>query len=77
MIHLGESYFDPHLVAEILENVTVKLLDIVDSYLSGHSKMADYVLLEKNLLSPAATILIRGFASIYLVKYSTAITAYL
>jgi hypothetical protein len=48
MTHIGESYFDPHLVAEILENVTVKLLDIVDSYLSGHSEMADYVLPKKS-----------------------------
>jgi hypothetical protein len=48
MTHIGESYFDPHLVAEILENVTVKLLGIVDSYLSGHSEMADYVLPKKS-----------------------------
>jgi hypothetical protein len=63
-------------VAEILENVTGKLLGIVNYYLSGHSEVADYVLPE-NLLSPVAAMLTRGFASTHLVKYSTATAAYL
>jgi hypothetical protein len=47
MIHSGECCFDPHLMVEILENMTVKLLGIVDSYLYGHSEATDYVLPEK------------------------------
>jgi hypothetical protein len=38
-------------VAEILENITIKLLGVVNYYLSGHSEAADYVLIEKSFES--------------------------
>jgi hypothetical protein len=63
-------------VVKILENVTVKFVGIINCYLSGHPEAANYIL-PKNLLNSAAAMLIRGFASIHLVKYSTATTAYL
>jgi hypothetical protein len=48
MIDYGESYFGPHLMAEILENMIVKLFGIIDNYLSGHSEAAYYVLPKKS-----------------------------
>jgi hypothetical protein len=49
MIYRCKSFFDPHLVAKILEYVTIKLLGVVDGYLSRHSKETYYVLPEKSL----------------------------
>jgi hypothetical protein len=43
-------------VVEILENMTVKLHRIVDSYLSGHCEAADYVLPEKSLSSSVGEV---------------------
>jgi hypothetical protein len=63
-------------MAEILENMAVKLFGNIDCYHSQHSEVADYVL-PKTILSPTVAMLTRGFASIHLVKYSTATTAYL
>jgi hypothetical protein len=66
----------PHLMVEILECVSVELLGTIDCYLSGHSEPAYYVL-QKNLLSHAASMLTRGFTSMHFEKYSTVTTAYL
>jgi hypothetical protein len=63
-------------MAEFLEDVTVKLLGIVDSYLSGHSVAAYYVLPEKSS-EPSVAMLTKGFTSIHLVKYFTTTTAYM
>jgi hypothetical protein len=71
VINRGEGCFDPHLMAEILEDVAIELLNIVDRYLSWYPETTYYVP-QKNLLSLAASMLTRGFASIYFVKYSTA-----
>jgi hypothetical protein len=35
-------------VAEILQDVAIKLFGVVDYYLPGYSEMADYVLPEKS-----------------------------
>jgi hypothetical protein len=48
MIYQCESCFDPHLVAKILEYVTIELLGIVNCYIFSHSEMTYYVLLEKS-----------------------------
>jgi hypothetical protein len=48
MIYQCESYFDPHLMTKILEYVIVKLLGVVDYFLSRHSEVTYYVLSEKS-----------------------------
>jgi hypothetical protein len=73
---LMQKLLQPHLMIEILEYVAVELFGVVDCYLLRHSKTTFYVC-QKNLFSPAAAMLTRGFTSIHFVKNSTATTAYL
>jgi hypothetical protein len=63
-------------MAKILENVTVKLLALLTVIFLGTLKR-HIIFFQKNLLSSIAAMLTRGFASIHLVKYSTATTAYM
>jgi hypothetical protein len=48
VVHGRTGCFDPHLMAEIREYVTVELLCIVGYYLSGHSKIAYYIFANRN-----------------------------
>jgi hypothetical protein len=45
----AKAALTPHLVAKILEYVTIKLLGVVDYYLSRHSEATYYILSEKSL----------------------------
>jgi hypothetical protein len=58
-------------VTEILEHGTIKILDIIDGDLLRNSVMIDDVL-PKKILNVAEVILVTGFTSTHLVKYSTA-----
>jgi hypothetical protein len=61
-------------VTEILEHGTIKILDIIDGDLLRNSVMIDDVL-PKKILNVAEVILVTGFTSTHLVKYSTAMMA--
>jgi hypothetical protein len=54
-------------MSEFFKDVAIKLLDIVNSY----TLKRQIIFCQKNHLSPAATILTRGFTTIHLVKYLT------
>jgi hypothetical protein len=68
LVHRGEGYLGPYLMAKFLERV------IVDCDFFWNTEAANDVL-PKNLLIVAELILVTCFASIHLVKYSIAMMA--
>jgi hypothetical protein len=59
-------------MAEILEHVIVKLFGIVEYDFSWDTETPGDDLSKKNFLIVVELMLVTGFASIHLVKYSTA-----
>jgi hypothetical protein len=74
VVYRCEGDHHPDLVTEILEHGTIKILDIIDGDLLRNSVMIDDVL-PKKILNVAEVILVTGFTSTHLVKYSTAMMA--
>jgi hypothetical protein len=71
VVYICKGDLCPNLVTEILEQGTIKILGIVNGDLLRYNVATDDVLLEKFWMV-VDVILVIGFTSTHLVKYSTA-----
>jgi hypothetical protein len=74
VVYRHDGDLRPDLVAEILEHATIKILGIVDCDLLWNSVVTDDILPEE-FWTVEEVMLVMGFASTHLVKYSTATIA--
>jgi hypothetical protein len=74
VVYRRDGDLRPDLVAEILEHATIKILGIVDCDLLWNFVVTDDILPEE-FWTVEEVMLVMGFASTHLVKYSTATIA--
>jgi hypothetical protein len=73
VIYRHERDLRSDLLAKILEHCTIKVFCVVDCNVSRDTVAADDFC-QKNFLIVVELTLVRGFASVHIVKYSTTIT---